>query len=124
MKELVLSRKRQLTKNDWIEAGLILIASIVITGIFMYCCPFVFAADAKVEMMKKVFLILRVITSVSGGIFFVVGLVKFAISHANEDGPAQQKAVMQMATGVLLIVLAVVLNDSFATDVASWIQTS
>ena len=105
-----------------LEIGLILAASAIITAVILYCCPFVFA-DATEEMMKSVMKILKIIAMVAGALFLVVGLLKFAISHANEDGPAQQKAIMMMATGILLMVLGLtVFTESFASTVADWID--
>lgn len=124
MKEMILSKRNQLTKKDVQEFGLILAASAIITTIILYCCPFAFAANATtVSMMENVMKILKIIAMVAGALFLVVGLLKFAISHANEDGPAQQKAIMMMATGILLGVIGLtVFTDSFASTIAEWID--
>lgn len=122
MREMILSKRNQLTKKDALEIGLILAASVIVTAVILHCCPFVFA-DATEEMMKSVMKILKIIAMVAGALFLVVGLLKFAISHANEDGPAQQKAIMMMATGVLLMVLGLtVFTEDFASTVAKWID--
>ena len=48
---------------------------------------------------------IQIIASVVGAIFILVGVVRFVSSHANEDGPGQQKAIMMLATGLGLIII-------------------
>ena len=75
--------------------------------------------DHRTEVINGIVDILKYVCSILGALFALIGIVKFAISHANEDGPAQQKAIMMMATGLLLVVLgALVLGN---LNVASWI---
>lgn len=76
--------------------------------------PFVFADGAAV--VNGVVQIVAKICAVVGVLFVLVGVVKLAISYANEDGPAQQKAAMMIATGVVLVILGAtnILNIDFA----------
>lgn len=62
---------------------------------------------------------LLIFALVVGVIFGLIGILKFAVSHANEDGPAQQKAAMMMATAVVLGILGG--TKFLGIDFASWL---
>lgn len=97
--------KNRLTKREKVECAMILIASTVLTAIFMFTFTPVHAEITAAEMENLIETILKIICFIAGAMFALVGIIKFAISHANEDGPAQQKAIMMMATGVVLVAL-------------------
>ncbi|MDO4647079.1 MAG: hypothetical protein Q4B26_00415 [Eubacteriales bacterium] len=52
-----------------------------------------------------VFRVERIITGIVGLLLFMVGLIRFVLAHANEDGPNQQKAAMMIAAGIGVIVV-------------------
>ena len=72
-------------------------------GIMGFC-------DAAESAFNAIFNVLKTITTVIGAIFLIVGIVRFIIAHANEDGPNQQKAAMLIATGIALVIIGPVLS--------------
>lgn len=100
----------QLTKREKLEYALIAVAGIIMAAVGVYTFMPVYAEMKPAELAKLIRTIIRVICFIVGALFMIVGIVKFAISHANEDGPAQQKSIMMMATGVVLIVLGGMAN--------------
>ena len=122
LKKLSAFGKRvKLSKQEKIEYGFIILTTLIITGIFAYTFMPVFAAPTTAEVAKSVKKILKVVCLVGGVLFTAVGIIKFAISHANEDGPAQQKAIMMMATGLFLVIIGVGI-DSIVKD--SWFNVT
>ena len=79
------------------------------------------AANHGQDAIKAVLSILYLVANIVGIIFIAVGIVRFAMSHAQEDGPGQQKAIMMMATGVVLLVVRFVLSS---LHVETWISTA
>lgn len=98
-------KSMRLTKNDKIEMAAIMLTSIVLTAILLFTAPPAYAAITSSEMENLVETILKAICFIAGALFALIGIIKFAISHANEDGPAQQKAIMMIATGAILVAL-------------------
>ena len=75
------------------------------------------AAEAMIEGILKV---VKLICNVVGILFAIVGIVKFVIAHANEQGPEQQKAAVMMATGLVLVLLGLLVLDTIPwTDMLS-----
>lgn len=75
--------------------------------------------NAKLAMWAVITIVCQIVRIV-GVIFIIVGVVKFVIAHANEQGPEQQKAIMMLATGVVLIIVPTILiamGDKFGTVV-------
>lgn len=62
------------------------------------------------EMIKAIVVVVCNIVMILGIIFVIIGLVKLVTAHANEDGPAQQKAATLLATGVVLVILPMILQ--------------
>ena len=62
------------------------------------------------DMIKAIVTVVCDIVMILGIIFVIIGLVKLVTAHANEDGPAQQKAATLLATGVVLVILPMVLK--------------
>ena len=64
-----------------------------------------------------VFQIARGIAIVLGAFFMVFGIIKVAIANANENGPEQNKAIMQLAVGLILILFGtIVLTTKTGTN--------
>jgi len=115
-------KEMKLTREDKIEMALIVVLGVALSILFFKLCPWVFAdGDPKAEMFDAIRLILKVITSIVGGIFLLVGIIKFAIAQPNDDGPAQQKAIMMMATGILLVLIGVLVIDKIHPE--NWIAS-
>ena len=75
------------------------------------------------SVIDTVIMIMQIITNVVGILFAIIGIVKFAMAHENEDGPAQQKAVMMMATGIVLIILGTVVLNALKPTIKGWLTT-
>ena len=71
-------------------------------------------ADANAEIVVTfVIRVLKLISIVTVVIFILVGVFKFSIAHANDQGPDQNKAIAMMATGLVLVLLfTVIINKS------------
>ena len=80
----------------------------------------ILAADAG-GLLSFIIKTIGVLIIAMGIILTVLGLVHYAA--ANSDGPAKQKAMMQMAAGVMLIVLSGILATN-STTFANSITTS
>lgn len=88
-------------------------------GLLLNFAPAVFAGGQQnnaSNVIKAVITVMKYICNIVGIIFALIGIVKFAISHANEDGPAQQKAAMMIATGIVLVVLGAVVLDQLKVE--------
>lgn len=116
-----LTKAVKLTKREKVEMAMIALTGVILTCLFFYVYTPAYAAISEQDMADIVKTIVKVICYIVGALFIIVGAVKFAISHANEDGPAQQKAIMMMATGVLLVVLATLLVNMIKAD---WFKVS
>ena len=93
-----------------LSAVLAALVLIIVTG-----SPLVNAfAEGEAETATKlVFQIARGIAIVLGAFFMVFGIIKVAIAHSNENGPEQNKAIMQLAVGLILILFgSIVLNPN------------
>lgn len=78
-------------------------------------------ATAAQEAINGIVSVLRLITGVIGAIFVLLGLVRLAIAHANEDGPAQQKAAVMLATGVVLLLFGTLILGTL--NPSSWLPS-
>ncbi len=83
--------------------------------------PVAMAASAAEEAIDGIVSVLRLITGVIGAIFVLLGLVRLAIAHANEDGPAQQKAAVMLATGVVLLLFGTLILGTL--NPSSWLPS-
>ena len=94
------------------EKTLILCAAAFIMGASVCGAIITIANAAGTDtMIDAIIQVVCTIVQVVGGIFGIVGIVKFAISHANEQAPEQQKAAMMIATAVVLIILPAILKS-------------
>ena len=117
----IFNKENKLTKQEKVEIAAILVASIVITITYFLCVGTVYAEITPAEMAEMVKKIVKIICYIAGALFALTGIIKFAIAHANEEGPAQQKAIMMIATGVVLVALGLAM-DSLIKE--SWFQVS
>ena len=85
------------------------------------CIP-VYAADIT-SLLTTVIKIMAILITVLGLFLFITGLISWAQSHADGDGPAQNKAVGKISAGAMLIILSIVLLVNAATLI-SYIDTS
>ena len=73
------------------------------------------------DIISAVFSVVYLIANIVGVLFAIVGAIRFAISQAQADGPAQQKALEMIAAGIALL-LVVVLLKSLKPE--NWIDVS
>lgn len=91
------------------------VAILAVIGLYLFC-PSVFAtSEAVTTMLGSVVQIVATLCTVVGVILGIVGLVKFIIAHANEQGPEQQKAIMWIAVAIILIIVPNIIA-TVATD--------
>lgn len=108
------SRLNMMTiKNNLFRLSMVMMAIVA-------ACPMVFATDHSAEVITAILSVVFLIMNVLGIIFVIIGFVKLVISHAQEDAPGQQKAAMFIATGLVLIIARLVMNE---IDFADWIDT-
>lgn len=117
----IFNKGNKLTKQEKVEIAAILVASIVITITYFLCVGTVYAEITPAEMAEMVKKIVKIICYIAGALFALTGIIKFAIAHANEEGPAQQKAIMMIATGVVLVALGLAMDQIIKE---SWFQVS
>ena len=108
----------KLTKQEKIEYAMIMLVSFIMAGVTLYFFTPAFAISND-DIANLVKTIVKVICFIAGALFLIAGIVKYAISHANEDGPAQQKAIMMIATGAMLVALGGLLVNLIQ---GSWFQ--
>ncbi len=119
--KMYFSSKAVVTGREKVEIAMIMATSIILTAIFMFTFTPVHAEITAGEMENLIETILKIICFIAGAMFALVGIIKFAISHANDDGPAQQKAIMMMATGVVLVALGLAIPGIVQ---ASWFEVN
>ena len=69
------------------------------------------AQAEAVDMLKQLVGAVCTIVMIIGALFCLVGIVKYAIAHAENQGPEQQKATMMLATGIVLMILPMILKN-------------
>lgn len=94
---------------------------------FMFMMSFMTAhatsATNATGLVTTIIKILAVLIIALGLFTAIIGLVSFASAQSEGDGPAKHKAVGQMAGGVMLIVLSIILIAQ-APTLAGYISTS
>lgn len=78
------------------------------------------AADAK-GLLTKVFQIIAKIITGLGAVYGVLGIVHYAAAQSEGDGPAKNKAMGQIAAGIMLVALSLLLNTE-ASALAGFIN--
>ena len=63
------------------------------------------ASDSSKKVINGIVNVALLVAIVVGILLIIVGVIKFVVAHANEDGPGQQKAAMLLATGIALLLL-------------------
>lgn len=96
--------------------------SIVFFATFMILNPQVYASSAaQVEIVNSFIKVIKMVARFVGVIFAIVGLVSLVTAHANEDGPAQQKAAQRIAVGLALVAIGPILD---AINVSSLLSSN
>ena len=121
--------KNKLTENNRQMAMVIMTAALmatVLVAAFYYFVPTVMAADPNVlQIFNIVGTVLRTISTIVGAIMVLAGIFQYAPAHANDNGPDQQKGIMMLATGVVLIILfTVIINSKVIEALANMVSTT
>ena len=66
--------------------------------------------QAAKTVFSGVFTVVKIVCLAVGALFAIMGIVKYTIAHAQEDSPSQQKAAMQLAAGIALIVVGFLIS--------------
>ena len=104
------ARTADIMRKIFLASAITMLAVILFTGAPLMLA---FAEEGYEIATKLIFRIVRGICIVLGAFFMVFGVVKIAIAHQNDDGPQQNKAIMQTAVGLILIMLGtIVLTES------------
>ena len=114
-------RKAQIMAPYVIMFFMIMTIVMQLTGSFAFASGPSDNASKTKDAFTKLYGVVKIITTVIGAIFLLVGIVRFVIAHANEDGPSQQKAAMFIATGIALIAIGPVMSALHLEDL---IETS
>ena len=68
----------------------------------------VFTLDLKTsETIRIIFDVISKGASILGVVLIVTGIISYAMSHADGDGPGQKKSVYKFTGGILLIALSI-----------------
>ena len=121
--------KRDVVLKALCAASICLLAIVLLTGrqpLLAYADNHALTSDTGIEpdgtllsAVQIVFTIIRIICAVLGGFFLIFGVVKIAIAYANENPQEQTKAMMMLASGIVLVVLVtVVINNTMARSLA------
>ena len=78
----------------------------------------VHAAEAT-ELVEMIIQIIANLIMILGAILAIIGVVHYATAQSEGDGPAKQKAVMQIAAGSMVALLSMILKNK-AGDIASY----
>lgn len=84
--------------------------------------PGVWAAVSTADIVDVVFKIIKIVVIALGAFLTILGVVKFAMAYADQNSPDQQKSIMQMASGIALLLLGFVLLDTLSGSVSEWID--
>lgn len=102
------------------QTALIVLPAMIAAAAIIAAISFGYA-DTVDDVVDAVMKIVQIIAVAVGAIFVLVGIVKFAMAHANEDGPAQQKAILMLAAGIVLVLVGTIIIGTL--DVAGWIKS-
>lgn len=118
--------KPMLKKTSWQEVACIGMAGLLgLMAVMVLCSTNVFAGGngAGGTMFELVFTIITRVIMIIGVLLGIVGVAKFAISHADGQGADQHKAILMMATGIILVILPLIL-DPFKSQLAAIITSA
>ena len=77
------------------------------------------AETSSTKVINGIINVALLIAIVVGILLIIVGVIKFVVAHANEDGPGQQKAAMLLATGIALLLLGGIFKALNLADIVS-----
>ena len=81
----------------------------------------VFAAGTAVELVELIIKIICNLILILGAFLGLMGIIHFASAQSEGDGPAKQKAVMQIASGAMLALLSALVKAN-VTQFSSFVS--
>ncbi|WP_027432033.1 hypothetical protein [Lachnospira multipara] len=87
------------------------------TGLSVVC-----AADAT-ALISWGIKIMATIATILGAFYTVQGVISYAAANSEGDGPAKNKAIQQIASGAMLVIVSVLIN-SFSGSLVSMITAA
>lgn len=83
----------------------------------------VYAEAGAEDLMKLIVKIIANLIIILGALLAIMGIIHFASAQSEGDGPAKTKAIGQIAAGVMLAVLSMILKSN-ADTFASYVSTT
>lgn len=121
MKTTLIERKNDVMKKMETASAMLTAAALpVLSSPVMMTTVY---ASSGADLMKTIIKMVSVLIIALGIIFAVLGLVHYAAANSEGDGPAKQKAMMQLASGVMIIVMSTLLNGQ-ASNLANYVTSS
>ena len=121
MKTTLIERKNDVMKKMETASAMLTAAALpVLSSPVMMTTVY---ASSGADLMKTIIKMISVLIIALGIIFAVLGLVHYAAANSEGDGPAKQKAMMQLASGVMIIVMSTLLNGQ-ASNLANYVTSS
>jgi uncharacterized membrane protein YidH (DUF202 family) len=121
MKTTLIERKNDVMKKMETASAMLTAAALpVLSSPVMMTTVY---ASSGADLMKTIIKMISVLIIALGIVFAVLGLVHYAAANSEGDGPAKQKAMMQLASGVMIIVMSTLLNGQ-ASNLANYVTSS
>ena len=121
------------TSMRWLRAMAVATMAALVC-VFIFRCPAIYvsagtgdttaANTAITNAVKVVIAILKVICLVVGGFLLLFGIVKTIMAHAQDNASEQNKALVQAASGLALVIMGIVLLDSLQTPITKIIENA
>ena len=122
MKTTLIERKNDVMKKMETASAMLTAAALPVLSSPVMMTT-VYASSGAQDLMKTIIKMISVLIIALGIIFAVLGLVHYAAANSEGDGPAKQKAMMQLASGVMIIVMSTLLNGQ-ASNLANYVTSS
>jgi uncharacterized membrane protein YidH (DUF202 family) len=122
MKTTLIERKNDVMKKMETASAMLTAAALPVLSSPVMMTT-VYAASSGADLMKTIIKMISVLIIALGIVFAVLGLVHYAAANSEGDGPAKQKAMMQLASGVMIIVMSTLLNGQ-ASNLANYVTSS
>lgn len=79
------------------------------------------AASGAQGLIQTIFELVATMIIVLGIVLAVMGVIHYASAYSEGDGPAKQKAMMQIAAGAMVILISALLKSKYAATFAGYI---
>ena len=123
MKTTLIERKNDVMKKMETASAMLTAAALPVLSSPVMMTTVYASSGAGHDLMETIIKMISVLIIALGIIFAVLGLVHYAAANSEGDGPAKQKAMMQLASGVMIIVMSTLLNAQ-ANNLAKYVTSS